>query len=146
MVPDRRAGELSGISAEMVGLRAADELGWVRPRTPMGTLSMLSFLTDYGPDQVRRLIMDYRARAAEPGFRPRLGPPEFESAARAAVTAPDPWQALHEALESWRPLNDDHIAPISLLADPQIAPLITPDLGRRILSTPRGRDRKPTSD
>ncbi|PZG56402.1 hypothetical protein C1I98_01265 [Spongiactinospora gelatinilytica] len=130
----------------MVGLRAADELGWVRPRTPMGTLSMLSFLTDYGPDQVRRLIMDYRARAAEPGFRPRLGPPEFESAARAAVTAPDPWQALHEALESWRPLNDDHIAPISLLADPQIAPLITPDLGRRILSTPRGRDRKPTSD
>ncbi|WP_158578576.1 SMI1/KNR4 family protein [Spongiactinospora rosea] len=112
-------------------------------RTPAGTLSMLSFLTDYGSDHVRRLIMDYQARAAEPGFRVRLGPPDFESAVRAAVTAPDPSPALHEALGSWRPLNDDHIAPISLLADPRIAPLITPDLGRRILATPRGRDGRP---
>ncbi|MGW1159432.1 hypothetical protein ACWD48_14635 [Streptomyces sp. NPDC002519] len=33
---------------------------------------------------------------------------------------------------------EDHIAPISLFADPVLAQLITPDRGREILATPRG--------
>ncbi|WP_405878384.1 hypothetical protein OG762_06790 [Streptomyces sp. NBC_01136] len=42
------------------------------------------------------------------------------------------------ALRLWRPVCEDHIAPISLFADPVLAQLITPDRGREILATPRG--------
>ncbi|MFJ2398211.1 SMI1/KNR4 family protein [Streptomyces sp. NPDC087843] len=48
------------------------------------------------------------------------------------------WPELRAALRLWHPVCEDHIAPISLFADPVLAQLITPDRGREILATPRG--------
>ncbi|GAA2473470.1 SMI1/KNR4 family protein [Streptomyces longisporus] len=48
------------------------------------------------------------------------------------------WPELRAALRLWHPVCEDHIAPISLFADPVLAQLITPDRGRDILATPRG--------
>lgn len=48
---------------------------------------------------------------------------------------------MEAALAEWEPYEDDHLAPIGLLADPILGPLVTPERGRRILSTPRGAGR-----
>ncbi|MCX5192755.1 SMI1/KNR4 family protein [Streptomyces sp. NBC_00249] len=48
------------------------------------------------------------------------------------------WQVLAtEALPGWTPVGDHHVAPVELMADPFLAPLITPERARRILTTPR---------
>ncbi|WP_329388590.1 SMI1/KNR4 family protein [Streptomyces sp. NBC_01716] len=51
------------------------------------------------------------------------------------------WRTMEAALAEWEPYEDDHLAPIGLLADPILGPLVTPERGRRILSTPRGAGR-----
>lgn len=51
------------------------------------------------------------------------------------------WRTLEAALADWEPYEDDHIAPIGLLADPVLGPIVTPERGRRLLSTPRGAGR-----
>ncbi|RVX42141.1 SMI1/KNR4 family protein SUKH-1 [Nonomuraea polychroma] len=104
------------------------------------SLSTLDALAQFGSDTVRPLTSGFPERAAEPGFRVRFGNAEFDAAVRAAVAAPgaDPWPLLREALTVWRPMNEDHIAPIALLADPEVAALITPERGREILATRRG--------
>ncbi|MER7049264.1 SMI1/KNR4 family protein [Streptomyces jumonjinensis] len=48
------------------------------------------------------------------------------------------WRVLVAALPHWRPLGPDHLAPMGLLADPVLAPLITPERGRLLLGVPRG--------
>ncbi|WP_204018497.1 SMI1/KNR4 family protein [Sphaerimonospora thailandensis] len=108
---------------------------------PVLTQSTLALLMGYGSEPVKRLIADYRAETGEPGFRARFGDEEFDAAVRAAITdvaRGDAWPLLREALSKWRPLSDDHLAPISLLADPRIAELITPERGREILTMRRG--------
>ncbi|MFF7215192.1 SMI1/KNR4 family protein [Streptomyces sp. NPDC008238] len=47
------------------------------------------------------------------------------------------WRVLARALPQWEPLGPDHLAPVGLLADPVLAPVITEARGRLILSTPR---------
>ncbi|MFI6695524.1 SMI1/KNR4 family protein [Streptomyces sp. NPDC050433] len=48
------------------------------------------------------------------------------------------WRTVEAALADWEPYGDDHVAPIGLLADPILGPVVTPERGRRVLSTPRG--------
>ncbi|WP_369201331.1 SMI1/KNR4 family protein [Streptomyces sp. PU-14G] len=48
------------------------------------------------------------------------------------------WQTLRNALPVWEPLGPDHLAPLAWVADPVLAPLLTPERGRELLSTPRG--------
>lgn len=48
------------------------------------------------------------------------------------------WRTVEAALADWEPYETDHVAPIGLLADPLLGPIVTPERGRRILSTPRG--------
>lgn len=48
------------------------------------------------------------------------------------------WRTLRAALPLWRPLGPDHLAPVGLLGDPLLGPLLTPDRGRELLATPRG--------
>ncbi|MGP3913483.1 hypothetical protein [Nonomuraea sp. 10N515B] len=86
-------------------------------------------------------VSGFPERAAEPGFRVRFGNAEFDAAVRAARAAPgaDPWPMLRKALAVWRPMGEDHIEPIALLAHPEVAALITPERGREILATRRGR-------
>ncbi|GAA3443509.1 hypothetical protein Pve01_14210 [Planomonospora venezuelensis] len=105
------------------------------------TGSVFAGLAERGSDPVRRLVADYRAREAEPGFQVRFGNPEFDTAVRAALAdraGDDAWPLLRGALSEWRPMSDDHLAPVSLLADPRTARLITPERGREILAMRRG--------
>ncbi|MEU6863505.1 SMI1/KNR4 family protein [Streptomyces sp. NPDC046876] len=48
------------------------------------------------------------------------------------------WRTLREALPLWEPLGPDHLAPLGWVADPLLGPLLTPERGRELLSTPRG--------
>ncbi|MFD5698059.1 SMI1/KNR4 family protein [Streptomyces lasiicapitis] len=48
------------------------------------------------------------------------------------------WRTLIAALPQWRPLGPEHLAPMGLLADALLGPVITPERGRAILATPRG--------
>ncbi|QKW07955.1 SMI1/KNR4 family protein [Streptomyces sp. NA04227] len=47
------------------------------------------------------------------------------------------WPQLHRALTLWRPRSEHHLAPVVLLADPVLAPLITPERGREFLAMAR---------
>ncbi|MFI6564243.1 SMI1/KNR4 family protein [Streptomyces sp. NPDC050534] len=47
------------------------------------------------------------------------------------------WRVLRDALPHWEAPGPLLIAPIGLLADPVLGPLITPERGREILATPR---------
>lgn len=76
------------------------------------------------------------------GPRPEPDPlsdPAKVRTARAAL-CDEAWPELRAALRLWHPVCEDHIAPISLFADPVLAQLITPDRGREILAMPRGTD------
>ncbi|MFF2848240.1 SMI1/KNR4 family protein [Streptomyces sp. NPDC058001] len=48
------------------------------------------------------------------------------------------WRTLRNALPLWEPLGPDHLAPLGWVADPLLGPLLTPERGRELLSTPRG--------
>lgn len=48
------------------------------------------------------------------------------------------WRTLSKAVPLWQPLGPDHLAPLGWLADPVLGPLLTPERGRELLSTPRG--------
>ncbi|MEV7892358.1 SMI1/KNR4 family protein [Streptomyces sp. NPDC002817] len=47
------------------------------------------------------------------------------------------WRTLTAALPLWEPLGPDHLAPLGWVADPVLGPLLTPERGRQLLSTPR---------
>ncbi|WP_033220544.1 hypothetical protein [Kitasatospora phosalacinea] len=79
-----------------------------------------------------------------PGFRFSFGPPEFDAAVHRIVdrltTHPDTeraWSELLAALPLWRPVSPDHLAPVSLLAEPALSELITPARARTLLTHPR---------
>ncbi|MFD5855545.1 SMI1/KNR4 family protein [Streptomyces chartreusis] len=55
------------------------------------------------------------------------------------------WRTLREALPLWDPLGPDHLAPLGWVADPLLGPLLTPERGRELLSTPRGGHAGPAS-
>jgi hypothetical protein len=122
----------------------------------------LQRLRQRGFDAIQPAIAGYEAGGGQPVF----GTPEFDAAVRAIVgrVAADPafqvlddpfpagravaetrrrllgeaWPDLRDAMRLWRPLSDNHIAPIALFADPILAELLTPERGRDILATPRG--------
>ncbi|MET7304364.1 SMI1/KNR4 family protein [Embleya sp. NPDC005575] len=47
------------------------------------------------------------------------------------------WRLLREGLAHWTPPAEDLLVPVGLLADPLLAPVITPERGRELLATPR---------
>ncbi|MBB6439713.1 hypothetical protein HNQ79_006225 [Streptomyces candidus] len=48
------------------------------------------------------------------------------------------WRILRAAIPLWEPLDPDHLAPVGLLADPVLAPILTPARRTELLATPRG--------
>ncbi|QIQ02506.1 SMI1/KNR4 family protein [Streptomyces liangshanensis] len=48
------------------------------------------------------------------------------------------WRTLLTALPRWSPPGPDLLAPIGLLADRILGPVLTPERGRELLATPRG--------
>ncbi|MER6314805.1 SMI1/KNR4 family protein [Streptomyces sp. NPDC001581] len=66
---------------------------------------------------------------------------EAVETARALARRAEPeaaWRTLAAALPAWTPRSAGHIAPVGLLADPYLGPVLTPDRGRVLLATPRG--------
>ncbi|GHB54325.1 cell wall assembly protein [Streptomyces viridiviolaceus] len=53
------------------------------------------------------------------------------------------WRVLRDALPLWESPGPSLIAPIGLLADPVLGPLVTPERGQEILATPRAGERGP---
>ncbi|WP_406514492.1 hypothetical protein OG851_43005 (plasmid) [Streptomyces sp. NBC_00161] len=53
------------------------------------------------------------------------------------------WQVLRTAIPSWEALGPGHIAPVGLLADPLLAPVLTAERRLELLRTPRGGESGP---
>ncbi|MCZ4119788.1 SMI1/KNR4 family protein [Streptomyces sp. H39-S7] len=53
------------------------------------------------------------------------------------------WRTLRAAIPQWEPLGPDHIAPVGLLADPVLAPVLTSERRTELLATPRGGEAGP---
>ncbi|MFD6230548.1 SMI1/KNR4 family protein [Streptomyces sp. NPDC060232] len=100
-------------------------------------------LTRRYPDVDRPAVAE-TLRAIEKGtFRYRADGVfgEAVETARALARRAEPeaaWRTLAAAVHAWTPRSAEHIAPVGLLADPYLGPVLTPERGRLLLSTPRG--------
>lgn len=56
------------------------------------------------------------------------------------------WRTLRDALPGWETPGPSLIAPIGLLADPVLGPLVTPERGREVLATPRAGEAGPAPE
>ncbi|MFF9645535.1 SMI1/KNR4 family protein [Kitasatospora aureofaciens] len=96
-----------------------------------------------GSDEHREAAEEILREVTERTFRYTAGGPFGEAVERAREQArwgrtDAAWRTLLAAVPRWAPLGPDHLAPVGLLADPFLGPLITPDRGRELLATPRG--------
>ncbi|MER7760167.1 SMI1/KNR4 family protein [Streptomyces sp. NPDC097619] len=67
-----------------------------------------------------------------------------EARSRAGWGETDPaWRVLTAGLASWEAPGPGLIAPVGLLADPVLGPLVTPERGRELLSIPRSGETGP---
>ncbi|HET6502555.1 MAG TPA: SMI1/KNR4 family protein [Amycolatopsis sp.] len=94
--------------------------------------------------EIMDMIAEHEPRFSVAGQGFAYGNPEFdEPIRRARATHADDsdalWAAIRDAMPHWRPRTADHIAPIALLADPVLAAVLTPERGRELLVTPRGK-------
>ncbi|MER5982825.1 SMI1/KNR4 family protein [Streptomyces sp. NPDC001787] len=48
------------------------------------------------------------------------------------------WRTLAAGVAEWEPYGPEQVAPVGLMADPVLGPVITPERGRRLLRTARG--------
>jgi hypothetical protein len=74
---------------------------------------------------------------------PGLGFDQAVSVARVLCKRGDPeqaWTLLEGYLRHWWPVDYAQVAPVELLYDPLLAPLVTPARGEQILRTPRGQE------
>ncbi|MFE6288254.1 SMI1/KNR4 family protein [Streptomyces sp. NPDC057877] len=95
-------------------------------------------------ESVLRAMRDGSHRYAPPGAWGRAVAEAREAARWGAGDAA--WRVLREALPRWEAPGPSLIAPVGLLADPVLGPLITPDRGRDILATPRAGQRGPARE
>ncbi|MEU6949061.1 SMI1/KNR4 family protein [Streptomyces sp. NPDC046316] len=86
-------------------------------------------------------MRDGSHRYAPPGPWGRAVAEAREAARWGATDAA--WRLLRQALPLWEAPGPSLIAPVGLLADPVLGPLVTPERGREILATPRAGERGP---
>ncbi|MEU7040800.1 SMI1/KNR4 family protein [Streptomyces varsoviensis] len=87
-----------------------------------------------------------RMREGTYGYRPGGPFGEAVDAARESARWGDTdaaWRILRAALPMWEPLDPDHIAPMGLLGDPVLAPVLTAGRRLELLATPRGGESGP---
>ncbi|MBL8957947.1 MAG: hypothetical protein JNK82_44640 [Myxococcaceae bacterium] len=53
------------------------------------------------------------------------------------------WAVLEAQLRRWWPMDTSQVAPVELLVDPLLAPLMTPERCAKVLATPRGPEGRP---
>ncbi|MGW2899910.1 SMI1/KNR4 family protein [Streptomyces sp. NPDC001212] len=95
-------------------------------------------------EAVLSTMRDGTHRYAPPGPWGRAVAEARESARWGATDAA--WRVLRDALPLWEAPGPSLIAPIGLLADPVLGPLITPERGREILATPRAGETGPAPE
>ncbi|MFJ4848013.1 MULTISPECIES: SMI1/KNR4 family protein [unclassified Streptomyces] len=100
------------------------------------------FVVRGASDEVRALGEELLRRMREGTFRYTVPGAYGEAVDRAREQArwggtDAAWRTLRAALPAWEPPGPDLLAPLGLLADPVLGPLITPDRGRELLATPR---------
>ncbi|MFF4398741.1 SMI1/KNR4 family protein [Streptomyces sp. NPDC001480] len=95
-------------------------------------------------EAVLRTMRDGTHRYAPPGPWGRAVAEAWESARWGATDAA--WRVLRDALPLWEAPGPSLIAPVGLLADPVLGPLVTPERGREILATPRAGERGPAPE
>ncbi|MFI2207475.1 SMI1/KNR4 family protein [Streptomyces sp. NPDC020192] len=110
---------------------------WLRMMTARGA-------TREAAETVLSTMRDGTHRYAPPGPWGRAVT-EAQESARWGVTDAA-WRVLRDALPLWEAPGPSLIAPIGLLADPVLGPLITPERGREILATPRAGERGPAPE
>ncbi|MFF2194282.1 SMI1/KNR4 family protein [Streptomyces sp. NPDC058157] len=89
-------------------------------------------------------VRDGTHRYAPPGLWGRAVAEAREAARWGATDAA--WRVLREALPLWEAPGPSLIAPIGLLADPVLGPLLTPERGRELLATPRSGETGPVPE
>ncbi|MFF0746354.1 SMI1/KNR4 family protein [Streptomyces sp. NPDC004111] len=89
-------------------------------------------------------LRDGTHRYAPPGAWGRAVEEARESARWGATDAA--WHTLRDALGRWSPPGPLCLAPLGLLADPLLGPLITPERGREILATARAGESGPAPE
>ncbi|MFF7453880.1 SMI1/KNR4 family protein [Kitasatospora sp. NPDC008115] len=133
-------GDLPGDPAylgEVVPVLAADHVRSGHDSSVWGyTLRVDSGELRTEADEVLRQVRGREYRYAPPG-------PFGEAVERARAQArwggtDAAWRTLCAALPLWTPVGPDHLAPVGLLADTLLGPLLTPERGRDVLATPRG--------
>ncbi|WP_380281144.1 SMI1/KNR4 family protein [Kitasatospora purpeofusca] len=87
-------------------------------------------------DEVLRQVREREYRYTAPGPFGEAVERAREQARWGAADAA--WRTLRAALPQWTPVGPDHLAPVGLLADPLLGPLLTAERGRELLATPRG--------
>ncbi|MFF7212829.1 SMI1/KNR4 family protein [Streptomyces sp. NPDC008238] len=132
LLPDPRylseVGPLDAMEPARGGRRAGDDERRLVTMTARGA----------GRDAARAVLdamRDGTHRYAPPGPWGRAVAEARESARWGATDAA--WRILRDALPLWEAPGPELIAPIGLLADPVLGPLVTPERGREILATPR---------
>ncbi|GAA3715938.1 SMI1/KNR4 family protein [Streptomyces tremellae] len=86
----------------------------------------------------------WEAWAAAYDAPPLPEPPAFEAALETARglarggRTDEAWAVIEEALPAWRPLSPHQVAPVVLLTDPVLRPVLTPRRARAVVCTPRG--------
>ncbi|MFF5935617.1 SMI1/KNR4 family protein [Streptomyces sp. NPDC012508] len=95
-------------------------------------------------ESVLGAMRDGSHRYAPPGPWGRAVAEAREAARWGATDAA--WRVLRKALPLWEAPGPSLIAPIGLLADPVLGPLVTPERGREILATPRAGESGPVPE
>ncbi|MFJ9743315.1 SMI1/KNR4 family protein [Streptomyces sp. NPDC101166] len=118
-------------------------------RWPGGQGQWLGMMAARGVDRntaetVLRTMSDGAYRYAPGGAWGRAVAEARESARWGATDTA--WRALRDALPLWAAPGPSLIAPVGLLADPVLGPLVTPERGREILATPRAGEAGLTPD
>lgn len=110
---------------------------WLRMMTARGAARETA-------EGVLSTMRDGTHRYAPPGPWGRAVAAARESARWGATDAA--WRVLRDALPLWEAPGPSLIAPVGLLADPVLGPLITPERGREILATPRAGETGPAPE
>ncbi|MFJ1939065.1 SMI1/KNR4 family protein [Kitasatospora sp. NPDC088160] len=121
---------------ELVPLLALEHVRWRREAADWPRQ------VEAGSEERREAAQEILREVVEGTFRYDTPGPFGEAVERAREQArwgrtEAAWQILLAGLPLWTPLGPDHLAPVGLLADSVLGPVITPERGRILLATPR---------
>ncbi|MFD7766770.1 SMI1/KNR4 family protein [Streptomyces sp. NPDC059787] len=95
-------------------------------------------------DAILAQVLDRTHRYAPGGAFGRAVAEAWESARRGDTDTA--WRVIRAALPSWSPPGPDLLAPLGLLGDPVLGPVVTRERGLELLATPRAGREGPVPD